>query len=110
MAYISITGLRIKSFIHAPRFWWHAIRSMMQAKTAAGIISAEARTINGVHHTVTVWQDKAAMRSYLTTGAHLQAMKSFRKVGSGKVLGFEADHAPDRDEVHELWKAKGRDV
>jgi hypothetical protein len=110
MAYISITGLRLKSVIHAPRFWWFAVRSMMQAQAAAGNISANARTINGIHHTVSVWENKEAMRAYLLAGAHIKAMRIYKKIATGKVLGFEADTAPDWSEVHELWREKGREV
>jgi hypothetical protein len=110
MAYVSITGLALKSWVHVPRFWWHAIGSMVQAKAAPGNISAETRTINGVHHTVSVWQSRDAMRTYLLSGSHLKAMRVYKKIATGKVLGFEAPAAPDWDEVHELWKIKGREV
>jgi hypothetical protein len=110
MAYVSITGLRLNSIFHAPQFWWHAIRSMAQVKTALGLISVEARTINRVHHTLTVWKTREAMRDYLTSGAHLKAMQSFKSVAGGKVLGFEAEQAPPWNEVHELWRTKGRDL
>ena len=110
MAYVSITGLRLNSILHAPQFWWHAIRSMMQAKASAGIISADARTIRGVHHTLTVWESRDAMRRFLIAGAHLKAMQNFKSIASGKVLGFEADKAPDWDTVHQLWRTQGREV
>jgi len=64
---VSITGLRLKSMLQGPVFWWHAIWSMGQARAAPGNISAGARTINGIHHTLTVWDSEAAMRSYPTT-------------------------------------------
>ncbi len=110
MIYVSITGLKLNKAYHTPRFWYHAVRSMIQAKAASGNISAEARTINGIHHTMTVWESKDAMRAYLVAGAHLKAMKSFKAMATGKVLGFEADRAPPWDEVHALWQAKGREV
>jgi hypothetical protein len=110
MAYVSITGLRLNSFFHAPQFWWHALRSMAQAKSAQGLISADAHTINGVHHTLTLWQDRQAMQKFLASGAHLNAMKNFKSIAGGKVLGYEADAAPGWDEVHELWRSKGRDL
>jgi hypothetical protein len=97
MAYISITGLRLKSVLNGPAFWWHAIRSMQQAEDAPGNISAEARIINGIHHTLTVWENEAAMRAF-----HLMA--------TGKTLGFSADTPPNWDEVHRLWLDQGRPV
>jgi hypothetical protein len=110
MAYISITGLRLKSVLNGPSFWWHAIRSMQQAEDAPGNISAEARIINGIHHTLTVWENEAAMRAYLTTGPHLAAMRAFHRMATGKTLGFSADTPPKWDEVHRLWLDQGRPV
>jgi hypothetical protein len=109
MVYISITGLRLKRFYHAPVFWWYAVRAMVQAKSAPGNISADARTINGVHHTLTVWTDPAAMRRYLTSGAHGQAMRQFDSIATGKTLGYLAQSPPRWDEVHEIWLTRGRD-
>lgn len=101
--YVSITGLRVKSPWYGPRFWWHAIRSMAQAQAAPGNISAEARSIGGVQHTLSVWESKAAMRQFLVTGAHLAAMKSFRSIATGGTFGYEAEAVPGWDEVHALW-------
>jgi quinol monooxygenase YgiN len=110
MPYVSITGLKLNSVLHVPRFWYHAIRSMGQAQAAPGNISADARTINGIHHTLTVWQDEAAMRAYLTSGAHLAAMRAFRGMATGKTLGFTAETPPGWDKVHALWRDRGRVV
>jgi quinol monooxygenase YgiN len=107
--YVSITGLTLKSAWNSPRFWFHAVRSMVQARSAPGNISAETRTINGVHHTVSVWVDEAAMRAYLATGAHLAAMKSFRSMATGKTFGYLAAAAPDWAAVPELWQTRGLD-
>ncbi|MGA1801025.1 hypothetical protein [Rhizobium sp. HT1-10] len=108
--YVSITGLQLKARRHTVRFWWLAIRSMMQARQAKGNISTDARQINRVHHTLTVWTDEAAMRRYLVAGAHLQAMKAFGSIATGKTLGYYAERVPDWSEVHELWRTKGRTV
>jgi hypothetical protein len=104
MVYVSITGLELKSLLHAPAFWWHAIRSMGQAQSAPGLISAEARLINGIHHTLTVWETEAAMRAYLITGAHLAAMKAFHGIATGRTIGFLSETAPDWDDVQEIWE------
>ena len=108
--YVSITGLKIKRVWHVPIFWSHALKSMAQAKAAAGNISADARTINGVHHTLSVWTARDAMRAYLASGAHLAAMRVFSKIATGKVVGYHAPQAPDWAEVHAIWQEKGRDV
>jgi hypothetical protein len=110
LVYVSITGLKLKSVRHAPRFWWHAIRSMKQAQLADGNISASAQTINGVHHTLSVWQSERHMRDYLETGAHLQAMRKFRSMATGKTIGFESDAPPKWEDVHDIWTTRGRKV
>lgn len=110
MPYISITGLQLKAKRHSLRFWWHAIGSMRQAQKAEGNLGIDARQINGVHHTRTVWTDEAAMRRYLVTGAHLKAMQAFGSIATGKTMGFESDQVPDWDEVHALWQTKARVV
>ncbi len=108
--YVSITGLKVRHFWQVPTFWRHAMASMAQAKSAPGCLQAEARTINGVHHTRSVWESEAAMRAYLTTGAHLKAMKLFRRIATGKTLGFETEDVPDWGDVHKLWSERGRTV
>ena len=50
--YVSITGLRLSGRRHMLRFWWHAVRSMAQARRAPGNLRAETRTIEGVRRTL----------------------------------------------------------
>lgn len=108
--YVSITGLRVRHFWQQPIFWRHAIASMVQARVAEGCLQAEARTINGIHHTRSVWRDRAAMLTYLRSGAHLKAMKLFSRIATGKTYGFETTEIPDWAEVHRLWQDHGREV
>jgi len=105
--YVSITGLKISRRRHIPAFWWHAIRSMIQAKSSPGNISADARKINGVHHTVSVWTDEDAMRAFLTTGNHLKAMKDFSRIATGKTFGYHTEKTPNWDEVPKIWSERG---
>jgi len=108
--YVSITGLQVRRVWHIPSFWLHAMRSMVQARNAPGNISADARTINGVHHTLSVWTDKGAMRAYLTAGPHLEAMRLFPSVATGKVVGYQTDRIPDWSEINAIWRDHGRTV
>jgi hypothetical protein len=108
--YVSITGLELKRVWHAPVFWRHAIASMSQAQQADGCISADAKTINGVHHTLSLWQTRDKMLSFLRTGAHLKAMQNFDKFATGKVLSFDTDTPPNWSEFHDLWVQRGKTV
>ena len=83
---------------------------MPQAKSADGCLSADARTINGVHHTLTVWTSRTAMLAYLSEGVHLNAMKVFKSFATGSVYGFEIATVPEWPIVHDLWLDKGRQV
>jgi hypothetical protein len=107
--YVSITGLKVRGLLQAPLFWWHAVRSFNQARKAPGNISAAVRKIDGVQHTLTVWEDRAAMRRFLVTGAHLGAMRDFRRVGSGKTCGYESDTPPDWETALAYWRAHARE-
>ena len=107
--YVSITGLRIDSLRYLLCFWWHAFRSMAQAKRSEGIVSAEAKTINGIHHTMTIWESETAMRRFLYRGTHRRAVKAFPEIASGKTFGFWTDHPPGWDQVHRIWREHGRE-
>jgi len=108
--YVSITGLQVRRVWHVPTFWTHAMRSMVQARGAQGNISADARTVNGVHHTLSVWADRAAMKAYLTVGAHLEAMRVFPDIATGKVVGYLTREVPNWSQVHSIWVERGRVV
>lgn len=105
--YVVVTGLETNTIWHAPRFWWHAVRSMKQAKQAPGNLSAAAKTINGVHHTLTSWDSEEAMSAFVFSGAHKEAVKVFPKIAMGKTYCYWADALPDWREVPQIWAEKG---
>ncbi len=107
--YVSITGLKPKSFWATFLFWRHAIPSKVQADSAPGILFSGVKKINKIQHTLTAWQSQEHMRAYIRSGAHLEAMKAFRKIATGKTFGFETDRIPSWEEVHELWQKNGKD-
>lgn len=108
--YVSITGLQIKGPIALLRFLWFTLPAMRQALRAPGNLRAEARLVSGVNHTLSVWTDQAAMRAYLTTGAHRKAMGVSKSIGTGRVYGYSAAQAPDWDSALALWKLHGRNI
>jgi len=108
--YVSITGFRLKGRQHLVPFWWHTIRSIAQARRALGNLKAEMCIVNGVYHTLSIWVDEQAMRTFLITGAHRNAMKAYRSVGSGRTLGFATGHLPDWDVSLQRWHSEAREV
>lgn len=107
--YVSITGLKPKNFWATILFWRHAIPSKIQADSAPGILYSQVRKMNKIQHTLTAWESRDHMLAYLHSGAHLKAMKAFRKIAVGKTFGFESDRIPDWNEVHQLWLEKGKE-
>lgn len=110
MPHLSITGLTVRHVWHVPVFWHYSVRAMARARSAPGCLSAEARTIGGVHHTRSLWRERSDMLAYLQSDAHLDATRAFPRIATGRVLGFEAETVPDWDAVHRLWQTQGRDV
>lgn len=110
LVYVSITGLRVRHPRHDTLFWEHAVASMLQAQSAPGNLRAEARTVDDVHHTLSVWESREAMLAYLRSGPHLEAMRLFREIATGKVLGLHTATVPRWADVPKLWREQGRDV
>jgi len=110
LVYVSITGLRVRHPRHDTQFWEHAVASMLQAQSAPGNLRAEARTVDDVHHTLSVWVNREAMLAYLRSGPHLEVLRLFREIATGKVLGLLTETVPGWADVPRLWREKGRDV
>jgi hypothetical protein len=108
--YVSITGLKPKGIYGFIQFLRHAVPSKIQAESAPGILFVGVKKIHGIQHTLTAWESEAHMKKYIYRGPHRLAIKVFRKIASGKTFGFVSKTLPSWDEVHELWKEKGREV
>lgn len=75
MALISVTRLRVRSFIYLPQFLWDTFKSGRQAERSSGFLGGRLLVNKkNVFWTMTAWKDQAAMNAYRTAGAHRQAM------------------------------------
>ncbi len=73
--FVSLTRLRIRSLRFMPLFGIHTLRSISQVKRAPGFrIGALLPDRSLTFWTLTGWDSQEAMRSYMTTGSHKQAM------------------------------------
>ena len=111
MVYVSITGLRLKSPFHAPLFWLYAARAFPAAQFAPGCLRAETATINGVHHTWTVWENRKAAMEYVRGPHHKAALLIYARVAnpSSKTCGYETKTPPASwKEARAIWEEKGR--
>ncbi|MGR3435393.1 MAG: hypothetical protein ACU0CO_10975, partial [Shimia sp.] len=110
MPYVVITGARVTRRRDAPLFWWHAIRSMGQAHRDPACRQAEARSIGGVHHTITAWDDAEAARAYGRSGAHGRAGRVFHRIATGDVWAGHLDAVPGWPEARRLWEDEAKPV
>lgn len=107
--YVSITGLRAKGLLGFLSFIRHAIPSKVQAESAPGVLHVSVKRVNGIQHTLTAWESEAHMRRFVYSGPHKQAIRVFRKIATGKTLGYVTRVLPLWSEVHEIWRTQGRE-
>jgi heme-degrading monooxygenase HmoA len=106
--YISITGLELQSPWKLLIFYSHAIPSLLQAQSSEGNVSVEVRNINGVKHTLSVWESEEHMRNFIYSGAHKKAIEAFTKIAKGKTFGYDSNEVPNWKQVHNMWLSEGQ--
>jgi len=75
MAFVSITRLRVRSWLYLPAFALHAFKSARQAAKAEGNLATRLlRDRRNTFWTGTVWTTHAAMKRFMLSGGHRQAM------------------------------------
>ncbi|HXM99014.1 MAG TPA: hypothetical protein VN982_11115 [Candidatus Dormibacteraeota bacterium] len=75
MALISVTRLRVRSFIYLPQFLWDTNKSIRQAERSIGFLGGRLLVNSkNVYWTMTAWKDEPAMNAFRTGGAHRRAM------------------------------------
>ena len=79
----------------------------MQADTAPGNVFVDTNYVDGVFHTLTVWDKRSSMTKFMVSGAHAKAMKIVGEIAyDTKVYGYESTDIPSWDEAHKLWHEK----
>ncbi len=75
MVFVSLTRLRVRALRFLPLFAIHAVRSRRQASKAAGFLNGSLLADRKwTFWTLTAWESEAAMRAYMVSGPHKQAM------------------------------------
>ncbi|CAB9519928.1 expressed unknown protein [Seminavis robusta] len=109
--HVSVTGMDIHSWSAVPTFMSFARRSMQQAKEAKGVVHVQGGYQKGVHHTLTVWEDRNATVQYLRSGDHKEAMAASKDIGTFvQVYGYDSDEIPSMEEAIQKWKEHGHVV
>jgi quinol monooxygenase YgiN len=112
MPFVSVTRLRLRSWRYAPGLVWHAFRSYRQARAAPGNLDATTlREAGNIFWTASVWRDEAAMRAFMTSGAHRAAMRRLPEwCDEAAVVHWRQETAalPAWPEAHRRMQQEGR--
>ncbi|NWF60629.1 MAG: DUF3291 domain-containing protein [Fischerella sp.] len=112
MALISVTRLRLRSVRYLPSFLWESLLSVLQAKRASGNLKTRlVRDANLAFWTLTAWESEAAMRAFMTAGAHRRAMpKLLEWCDEASFVHWHQETAelPDLREAHRKIVTEGR--
>lgn len=110
--FISVTRLKVRSLRYLPAFLVYAFRSARQARRSAGhVASDQLRDRHGAFWTRSVWTDEAAMRGFMLSGPHRQAMpKLLDWCDEAALVHWEEDTSvlPAWDDAHRRLLTQGR--
>jgi heme-degrading monooxygenase HmoA len=112
MPFVSITRLRVRSWRFMPGFYLHAMATTRQAAAAPGFHAG--RLFPDRHRTfwtATLWDDREAMRAYITSGSHLKVMpKLMRWCDEASIAHWEQEHEtlPSWQEADTRMRREGR--
>lgn len=112
MPLISVTRLRVRSWIYLPQFIFFAVRSSGQARRHPGNLATRVlRDANNAFWTCTAWQNEAAMRDFMLAVPHRRAMaKLAHWCDEASIVHWNQDSAelPNWLEAHRRMVAEGR--
>jgi len=112
MSFVAITRLRLRSLLYLPGFMRYAIPSRQESVAAPGNITTKTLQQGlTVFWTLTVWQDEAAMRRYMTSGTHRKAMPKLAQwCDEASTVHWSQDNAelPPWEEIQQRMMAQGR--
>lgn len=112
MAFVSITRLRLRLPELVEPFFADAMAADEQARAAAGNLGVEVLAEPGdVFWTKSIWTDRAAMRGFMTSGAHATTMPRLRGwCDEAHVANWEQDsqELPTWSEAHRRLLSEGR--
>lgn len=112
MAFISVTRLRLRSFLFFPAFFLANNRIVGQLSRAPGFLGGSLLADKGlVFWTVTTWKDQQSMLDFRNGGGHKQAMPKLADwCCDARVAHWtrEGDTLPSWDEAHVQLLKNGR--
>ena len=102
---ITITAVRLRRLWHFFPLTWHGFKITMQTRKSSGFIKMKNTGMGYWHYTMTAWESEEAMKNFMRSGAHGQAMKDSAKLAT--TIGsytYEGEDFPTWKEAKELVK------
>jgi quinol monooxygenase YgiN len=79
MVFVSVTRLRLRSAWYLFPLAWRTFRVNQQIRAADGCLASQVRRgRERIFWTKSVWRDEAAMRAFMSSGAHRTAMPKLK--------------------------------
>lgn len=110
--FISVTRLRVRSYLYLLPFMWDSLRSARQARRAPGFLGGKLMGDGRkTSWTVTAWADESSMRAFRNSDAHRNAMPKLFDWGEESSYAHweqETAQLPDKKEAHRRLRDEGR--
>ena len=105
--YYSVTNFQIKPWWMWFAFQMHGMMVTFQLKKTPGLIHHKVWT-KGLtnYYTLSCWESKEVMTNFRNGGAHLNAMKSHRKLGVSNSVGWYSSFEPYPEECYDRLSHK----
>lgn len=105
---VTITSIELKSpfkFFPLSLYAWRILRQLK----STGYVAMKKSGLGLKHYTMTLWENETELKSFASSGAHLEAMKKSRKIAKEiRTLTMDADALPDWPKAKTLLQEKGR--
>ena len=112
MATVSITRLRVRSWLYLAPFLFYAVGSSRQAKRSPGNLAISLlRDSDLTFWTRTVWTNESTMKESMLAGVHRKAMRKLLQwCDEAALVSWEqdSDREPTWEEAHRTLQARGR--
>lgn len=92
---VTITSIELKGPLKFFALSSSALKILKQLKTSNSV-DFKKKGIWTKHYTMSLWNNEEEMRAFATSGAHLEAMKTSKKIAKEiRTVTIEADKLPD---------------
>jgi Domain of unknown function (DUF3291) len=112
MPVVSVTRLRVRSFLFLPAFVLASLRIAKQARIADGNLGLKIfRDRRGTFWTCTCWDSESSMKSFMLDGLHGEVMRKLLNWCDEAALAHwtqESDELPGWTEAHRRLLRYGR--